>query len=943
MAEWRLLRDGTEEPTLYDVQTELSANPFGDVATARLDDEDGKVAERFAFGTPVELQVAPTDASGGSFSVGAFDTDFNGFVVESKQKTDRGADIVELTIYRNDQFLRLNDVSNDQTDATIDAAIEDIIKTDTPVDYNASKVDVQDNERLTLSLQDRPVEEALLLLAFKSGDEEFGVDDTLEFFFEPREREHNDRGIAPEDVFDYDIPERGREAINEVEVRFDGGTQSVVVDAPTDKLDLQESIGLSDPGTQRKRINRPEITTVRDAEDEARQFLQVTQAAIAGEVTTFDLFDLEPFDTIDVSIPDAGVDGEFVVTSVQKEWIRDETTVGIVEKRGLDDSTIARLEDKAERVDLRGSDPDADENRVTSTEVNINLDADATATVTAPGGGTTQQDVERGRVVNAGRNRIRDAWRGEKSPPDIDTLVVGSDNSGLSRSNTELRNQTASASVPVVVVSGTKALATANITQTNVAEIGLLTAGGTLLTRLVLPEPRDFDGSVGVSVTVSDDANTPRSVITTDGQQAVRDIIADNAPALPSQYRYGSDGTAPAVSDTSIVSPVTTLNPKSKTLEDISTQAEWQNYSTGISPTDPVRVTPSGAVELTPIAFAFDFQDGTNNNIVTPPTPGLATDGKTVNLNPSLFGTSEFDFTLKHTIPAGELQVDIRFEADDPSASQADGYEINLSGPVSTARLVSTISTPTADSWNEGFVDAPSQDMPPGNYTLQIQNLGGSTDPTFVYADAIAIYDQRFESELTFDTFGFDSNGNPNGGSGEFLDGPERFPNTRTVDLSTTTAGRPVDRITINSAFNNTTGGQFIAASTDNGTSFKQVSNAQNNVFQFATGGLDLTARFALDRFGTQTGTTPLTGVNGQQVNNWELSGNPGGFIADGIGESLTVAATDTTAFQGSTLREAGHIAGNGDLLTRAVFADTEIDANVVQLISSETVRFNPE
>ena len=52
-----------------------------------------------------------------------------------------------------------------------------------------------DEQELTRSYQGEAVETVLRDLAFKSNNEDFGVNDDLDFFFRERETVHIDRGI----------------------------------------------------------------------------------------------------------------------------------------------------------------------------------------------------------------------------------------------------------------------------------------------------------------------------------------------------------------------------------------------------------------------------------------------------------------------------------------------------------------------------------------------------------------------------------------------------------------------------------------------------------------------------------------------------------------------------------------------------------------------------
>jgi len=244
--EWRITRDGTTvEDSVYDVDPVVTtANPFGDYGVVKMDDRGGQKFESYERGTRVDAAVS---ANAGI----TFENQFTGYVVERRETEQGGADALEVEAYSFDQFLRRNSVTNDQTGNTITQALADIIATDTPVSYVAGNINVGDDQELTRSYQGEKVENVLRDLAFKSNNEEFGVNDDLEFFFRPRESTHIERGIDNSQWFNYDIPELGKQAINEVEVWFNGGDESVVVDDGTDKLDLQDNLNLPEPGTAR--------------------------------------------------------------------------------------------------------------------------------------------------------------------------------------------------------------------------------------------------------------------------------------------------------------------------------------------------------------------------------------------------------------------------------------------------------------------------------------------------------------------------------------------------------------------------------------------------------------------------------------------------------------------------------------------------------------------
>jgi len=249
-------QDGTVISEKRDVTIVDTANPFGNIAEIDIEDDNGDLYDQFPFGTRVEIFVRDlltdfeveneddlTIESGETLVVEetetrnqrvitnagilenqgivktvaddprpAFQQRFTGYVVErNDQNETSGRDNLQLTVYSFDQLLRADSVSNDQTGKTIASALEDIITTDTAVTYNSNNVTVVDEQELTESLQGEKVEDALLKLSKKSVDEQFGVNDSLEFFFREQEPVAAPSDIGSGNWIDYQLPERGEE------------------------------------------------------------------------------------------------------------------------------------------------------------------------------------------------------------------------------------------------------------------------------------------------------------------------------------------------------------------------------------------------------------------------------------------------------------------------------------------------------------------------------------------------------------------------------------------------------------------------------------------------------------------------------------------------------------------------------------------------------------
>jgi len=892
--EWRVTRDGTDVETgVFDVDPVVdTANPFGDYCVFKLDDRGGQKFENYERGTRVDVAVSNNAGI-------TFDNRFTGYVVERRETEQSGADVLEVEAYSFDQFLRRNTVTNDQTGNLISEALADIIQTDTAVSYVAGNVTVGDDQELTRGYQGVAVEEALRDLAFKSQNENFGVNDNLEFFFRPRETIHIDRGVDNTQWFNYDIPELGKEAINEVEVWFDDGDRSVIVDDGTDKLDLQDNLGLPSPGTQRAELNRPLITNISDAEDIGRKYLTFRNATLSGTVTTFGLYDAEPGDTIDITIDARGIDAEFVIAAIEYRWGVDQTILTIVEKRGDVDDILTEISDSVQRVEMNGANRDAPSNRITTTN------ATAIVSLTADADGNTP-DADR--FVNDGRNAIRDAWTGD-APPDITTLVVGDDNSGLSRTNTALGNQTNSATVSQTLPDAKTVEFSASITQTGVAEIGLEAAGGTLITRATFDTPVDLDGTVTVTLTVSNDDSVSRGVLTNDGQTAIRDVLADNSPARPTDYAYGSDNTAVSETDTALGNEVVSTDLLEVQVQFADSADEFRDISPDFAEDVPLGFDElNGRLEQQRVTFFEEAEDADNLAPIYNATAELSGDeGRELDQAGAFV---EIQFTPDHTIPVDELGVGYMFNTynsfDGEILQILDGEQINS---------VTYSGSTTQNSFSGFATSANDAELEAGTtHTWRVE--AGTVNSGQFVVDMIYAFDSRENINFspTFDA-----------GTASF-NGPEFFAEQQRVEFDTASTRRLLDEASASQQWNNTDNNQYIELSNDGGSTFIRTTNSETASATFASPSRQVQTAIALSRYSGGTVTTPTVGQFGQFVELHILSANIDSTTSEDIGTTTTRGIVQPNTITGETIREAG-VKSNGTLLTRHVLAEFTVES----------------
>ena len=911
MATWELFRDGTKEQDLINVEYIDSANPFGDYVICQIEDNQGQKFDKFEYATEIEVTVTP---EGGTQL-----SKFTGFVVERRENDQQGQDVLEVEAYSFDQFLRQNDVSNDQSGKLISDAIEDIIKTDTPVSFNANKVSVVDDFEIRRSLQDERVETALQFLSFESGNEGFGVDDSLEFFFRPREQETITRGIDNSEWFNYDIPERGKEAVNEVEVRFNNGNQSVIVDNPSQKLDIQTSLNLPEPATQRARIARPKITNAQDAETEGRRFLELKNVTLTGTITTFGLFEAEPFDTIDVEIIPRGIDSEFIVTQIDYDWGRDETTLTIVENRGFDEDLFVRLAAKTERIDLRDTDPQAVETRIISADVAASVTTDITAagqTLTAT-------------TTNDGVDEIVLGWTGAGNP-NISQIVVGDKVTELSRSDSDLENQTNSASTSESFPTTESVEYAASITQNNVKEIGLKDASGTLISRGTLDSAVNLSGTVSVTLTV-DDATESNGVVTSIGQTAIRDILADNNPQIPTRYGFGDNQTQPTEADTSLTNSVGNVRLNRVELQNLDQSNEFIDSLPEIPSDSPLTVDETNNIvtmnEVTYITEAENTpQDQRRGSIVN--QSASASNDQAIRLS-AQGDFVQFVFTINQDVQPGDLFAGIYANADNWDGEMTyrfDGVQYRDS----------ILSGSTFDNRARGTGRVNNSTLRAGSTHDLIAEVSDYTSGTFD-VDVLYAFDERFDigtpAQSAF--------------NGDTFDEPQLYPKTVQVDLAPIETQRKLSFIEIFQTWNDTSNDASVTLSIGNqsktvnnptltvGTVTESLSVSSANEARNAE--VDVT----LSRFNDASNNDiPRLGDGAQELNFHVLDGDPEAVNRDNIGVARTRAIFDKGALSGNTLRESGQRA-SADLLTHSIFADIEPGNDV--LIASERIQFIPK
>lgn len=585
LVEWRAVRQasGTVDSDLYAIEPlRLAFNRWASSVTALFDDTDGTKIDDYPRGQRVEFDYS-TD--GGS----SWTTRTAGIVQNRTQKTDGGIPHLQVDLVSYDHLLRRREVFKTYTSASISTILEDLITNFTSITWNAVNVTIQNDATITREFKGTRVDEAISELAATSANEEFGVNLSLEFFFE-QQNTTAAPALTDGEIADHDLPTKGKQAVNQFRLFYgaSGSESSVLVEDREAQRELKQQLGaprrvvISDYDTM------PEISTEDRAKAVATQRLDDRSELQTGTVKAFRRLDTDPGDVISLTISDAGIDGEdYRVAQVDHQWNTTELT--IAENAPNIDDLLVGLSDSLSNVRARDADPSASFTRFLSLESGVEASVSATViqrthaagafTAGFADGGTAgfadgdtagiqyngrSEQTDDARVATAALlDTLRDLWQGAAGPG-ISHLGVGGSDAAPSRSDTALDQELDRRALDQWSAEGsTTAFAETSFAPggdladgASIEEAGPFDAasGGSLYARVALPATNHTGSTetvVQLRVTLDTDSDL-QGVITTTGQQRLRDLLVGETGHEPTDMAYGTSTTAVAESDTAL-------------------------------------------------------------------------------------------------------------------------------------------------------------------------------------------------------------------------------------------------------------------------------------------------------------------------------------------------------------------------------------------------------
>lgn len=592
VTEFRVVRQpsGTVDTSLYDVRPLREAfQRAASGGTLSFADSDGTTEADYPYGQRCQVQ-STTD--GGS----TWTTRLEGFVANATPNRRDGLPQVDVDLVAYDHLLRRRKVYKTYSSTTISSILKDLITTFTAVTWNASKVTVTNDATISREFKGDRVDEAIAYLASESGDEEWGVDDSLEFFFQEQDTTRAP-AVSDADVIDHDLPTQGKRAINRFKLFYgpSGNRNAVVVEDRESQQDLKNKLGTGGGVEIADSDTLPEVTDEDRAEAIARQQLDGRSVIRTGTVTVpLGRFGTEAGDVINLTVSAAGItDSDFRVAQIEYNWQDGETVLTIAENRGEIDDLLVALSDSVDNVRAREADPSVTPTNFLDLQSGVTVSQSATVIEKTVNSGAftfglgdsasefslepmdnlgQQYDgystiaTESDTVTKASLNGFRDVWQGESSPG-ISHAGVGSSDAEAVRADNSLDSQITRFSLGVfdATDAAREIQFDAVVPPHDTAVMGATLrewgwfdalSGNDMYVRVTHADASHDATTMHVCrvvLTVDDDPDE-QGVITDKGQERLRDLFIGETGHEPSDMVYGTGSTDPAESDTSLAS-----------------------------------------------------------------------------------------------------------------------------------------------------------------------------------------------------------------------------------------------------------------------------------------------------------------------------------------------------------------------------------------------------
>jgi hypothetical protein len=319
---------------------------------------------------------------------------------------------------------------------------------------------------------------------------------------------------------------------------------------------------------------------------------------------------------------------------------------------------------------------------------------------------------------------------------------------------------------------------------------------------------------------------------------AVEDLITTNTP-------YQADVDAPEASYRQDVAQ-----------KAIDSASDWEtDLASSIASADPWTVTSDGYLQRTQTSWLLEGEAASSPEGTVEHED--YSEFTALNLN-ALLEFGPWEFTTDHAIFSGECVIALRIDTDGGNPA----FDVFLDG--------NYIGGANADAFAAGltwFDMTAGFEVGAGTHqvTVEVTEFGSGGQDSALLLDAVNAHDGRFydSSDLAGDNLG----------TGGPLPGPEDY-SVGTRELSDAMPGQQVVGGRVDAVVNDTSGGQALAISNDQGQTWIEAENASTVEGSFAEASSRIRARVTLGGYGERTNATdpsPAYGFKPQAVDLYEL------------------------------------------------------------------------
>ena len=335
---------GYEDETL-DVYIRESVEKLTQEARITLFDPDGSAKGDLNFGDSI-----------GIFHVAA--EYWRGMV--TGDRSEGGKTIIEANSF--DYFLR-NPATLRYEDTLISDIIEDVVKNHTPINYDETEIDVQDDHQVTVEVRGEPLKELMDKLTRLSGGEAYGVSNRPNvntFYFKPRGADSAPFDLVPSRYYKSTFEEDDRREVNTVVIYYgesdDRDKYVLRDDTAISSLDAKLPDTDGDPELILSQY-RPEIHTESEAATHAETVMDRFSEVQFGTIELQGGFDLQVGQEAKVEDPRSGIDDHYRIWEIERRYTR--TTVKVAEAVDGILHTLSRGTEERRRAEhQRVGDPD---------------------------------------------------------------------------------------------------------------------------------------------------------------------------------------------------------------------------------------------------------------------------------------------------------------------------------------------------------------------------------------------------------------------------------------------------------------------------------------------------------------------------------------------------------------------------------------------------------